>query len=297
MKILAAVVTHNRAKLLQRCLIALEGQNRPAEEIVVINNGSTDNTSSIIKEFQAKEIRQENTGSAGGWFTAINHALENKFSHIWLMDDDGFPEKDALKNLAEIINEDFACLSSVVINEDNNNSFVFSYPLIKRNGKPNTLMFWKKYKQLNKLPLINDQYYPYAHLFNGALINIDAIKIIGNVSPEYFMYGDEVDYFFRLSTVGIVGSTPLAKHFHPNVMNREYSIKRIYYNTKNNLIIYRKYYDYPLLHMIIGPFIILARTYKTNGLPFTLSLIFGKNKKIFLKAINRGLSNKIGVDY
>jgi len=213
-----------------------------------------------------------------------------------LMDDDGFPEKDALKNLAEIINEDFACLSSVVINEDKNNSFVFSYPLIKKNGKPHTLKFWKKYRQLNKLPLINNLYYPYAHLFNGALININAVKIIGNVNPEYFMYGDEVDYFFRLLKVGKVGSTPLAKHFHPNVLERPYSIKRIYYNTKNNLINYKKYYDFPLIHQVLGPLLIIARIYKSNGPLFALSLILGKNKHTFFKGIIQGFKNKIGLD-
>lgn len=297
MKILAAIVTHNRAALLERCLLSLERQTQSPHEILVVNNGCSDNTSSVLKKFKVTELKQENTGSAGGWNSAINYAMQRKFDYVWLMDDDGYPEENALKNLSSKISDNFSCLSSVVINEENKNSFVFSYPLLKKNGMPNTLKFWVKYKHLDDLPLVDSTYYPYAHLFNGALICADAIEKIGNVNPNYFMYGDEVDYFFRLREVGIVGSTPLAKHFHPNVSQRPYSIMRIYYNTKNNLINYKKYYDFPLIHQVFGPFIIFARIYKSNGPLFALSLIFGKNKNIFFKGILRGFKNKIGLDF
>lgn len=298
MKVLAAIVTHNRATLLDRCIKNILNQTKLPDTILVVNNGSTDNTDKILDKYkQLKRIKQNNLGSAGGWNTAIKFCLENDFEYIWLMDDDGYPDQEALKILLNNFEDKFSCLSSVIIDEHNHDRFVFPYPLIKKNGVPNTLKFWRKFSYINQLPLKENLYYPYAHLFNGALIKVESIKRIGNVDPGYFIYGDEVDFNFRLLSDGIVASIPIAKHYHPNVVERKYSVQRIYYNMKNNLINYRKHYDKPLLRSILGPAVIILRVFKANGFGFVVSLIAGKNRKIFFKSIKRGLKQKIGKDF
>jgi hypothetical protein len=45
------VVTRNRARLLERCLASLAGQKRAADEIVVVDNGSTDDTAEVVRGF------------------------------------------------------------------------------------------------------------------------------------------------------------------------------------------------------------------------------------------------------
>ena len=40
MKIIAAVVTHNRRELLGRCIDHLQRQTRAADKIIIINNGT-----------------------------------------------------------------------------------------------------------------------------------------------------------------------------------------------------------------------------------------------------------------
>jgi glycosyltransferase involved in cell wall biosynthesis len=44
MKILAAIVTYNRSKLLERCIDHILGQTRKPDGLIVINNSSTDDT-------------------------------------------------------------------------------------------------------------------------------------------------------------------------------------------------------------------------------------------------------------
>ena len=34
-------------------------------------------------------------------------------------------------------------------------------------------------------------------IFNGTLIAVNSINKIGNVNKDYFIYGEEVDYFHR----------------------------------------------------------------------------------------------------
>ena len=92
-RIIAVVVTHNRCKLLKRCINNILNQSVPPEEILVINNGSTDNTKDELKKLKINTIYQDNLGSAGGWVTGIKYAIEKKFDAIWLMDDDGYPDR------------------------------------------------------------------------------------------------------------------------------------------------------------------------------------------------------------
>lgn len=297
MKILAAVVTHNRSKLLLRCIESLRKQTFQTDEILVINNGSTDNTKEILSINNVKHINQDNLGSAGGWNTAINFGLSNNFDYIWLMDDDGFPDKESLKNLVNALDDSISCLSSIVVSEDDDTKLVFGFPKVDKDGIPRLNSFWKKIYEVNGLVPNKNGLIEYAHLFNGALISISHIRKIGNVNTQYFMYGDEVDYYFRLRLSGKVMSCIKSKHYHPNVFLREYSLMRIYYNIKNNLINYQKYHNYIYLKKILGPAVILLRILKTNGLMFVLSLIFGRNAKVFYTAIYRGFKNQIGHDY
>ena len=297
MRVLTVVVTHNRSKLLLRCINAINSQSLATNEILIINNGSTDDTEELLIKNNIPFIAQENLGSAGGWNTGINYALENNFDYIWMMVDDGYPDQYSLQNLVNNLDESISCVSSIVVREDMPSRFVFSFPEIDSNGSPKILSFLRKVHRVEDIIHDDSGLIPYAHLFNGALISVSHIRSIGNVNPDYFMYGDEVDYYFRLRSVGRVVSSIQSKHFHPNILSREYSLMRIYFNIKNNLINYQKHYDLKFIRKCVGPFIILMRVTRTNGLRFAVSLLIGKNAIIFYKAIYRGFKLKLGHDF
>ena len=128
MNILTIIVTHNRCKLLSRCIDHVQSQSRLSDALVVINNGSNDGTLEMLKSRGIAVIDQENVGSAGGWHRGIQHALDRGFEAVWMMDDDGFPDSDALNKLEKILTPGIACASSVVIREDYSNHFVFPFP-------------------------------------------------------------------------------------------------------------------------------------------------------------------------
>ena len=144
MKILAAVVTYNRGPLLDRCLNHLILQSYKADEILVVNNGSTDNTEKILIENRVKFISQENLGSAGGWHSGIQFAIDEGFDYVWLMDDDGYPDKNALNELIKYDDKEISCISSIVVREDEPSKLVFGYPEIDHSGNPKILSFLKK---------------------------------------------------------------------------------------------------------------------------------------------------------
>ena len=298
MKIIVAVVTFNRSVLLSRCLDNILLQSRIPDQIIVINNGSTDDTEEILRARGIKCITQENVGSAGGWHRAISLSVEECFDAVWLMDDDGFPHKDALLHLEKEMQPNIACAASVVLQENEPDRFVFDMPKLNQSKLPALFALSRKYSTINALePHSQDGVYQFAHLFNGALISTDAVKKIGNINREYFIYGDEVDFYYRLKEVGAVISVLAAKHFHPAVEFRPITKIKIYYWIKNNLILYRKYFPWPSFYQFAGIGLILYRTAKRNGLKTSISLIFGSLAPVFYTAIYRGLKGRIAKDY
>jgi hypothetical protein len=102
----AIVPTYNRASLLRECLESLFAQTRPLDQILVVDDGSTDDTQQILCAFGAKLtiLRKENAGKAA----ALNHALAQcESDYVWICDDDDTAEPDACAALAGALDTDF----------------------------------------------------------------------------------------------------------------------------------------------------------------------------------------------
>ena len=297
-KIIAVVVTRNRRRLLERCIDYLQNQSREPDEILVINNGSTDDTENMLRSRGIHYITQENVGSAGGWYRGIQYALEDGFDAVWLMDDDGYPDREALNLLEQKLHSEVACVSSVVLREDKPTHFVFPFSVLDKNGLPVVFAFPRKIPTLKGLSRItNGGMYPFAHLFNGVLVSIEAVRQIGNINRDFFIYGEEVDYLFRLRKFGPVYSVLSAHHFHPDVRKRPYTPVKIYYYVKNTLILNKRYFNLVFVRNILTVVAALGRTTYRNGLFKALSYVAGRNAHTFYRAILYGLRGQIGKDY
>lgn len=101
----AVIVTYNRADKLVRVLEALDKQTRAPDRIYVIDNASTDNTATLMKERQGDTLRHlrlaRNMGGAGGFNAGVKAAFADGFDLMWISDDDAYPEPDALEKLID----------------------------------------------------------------------------------------------------------------------------------------------------------------------------------------------------
>lgn len=101
----AVVVTWNRIDLLKQALAAIEGQTRPVDLLIVVDNASTDGTGAYLAErsWSVPHVvfsLTENTGGAGGFARGLDEAV--RCGHAaWLLDDDGIPAPDALAVMIE----------------------------------------------------------------------------------------------------------------------------------------------------------------------------------------------------
>ncbi|MGO3146374.1 MAG: glycosyltransferase family 2 protein [Leucobacter sp.] len=102
--IAAVVVTFNRLEKLKKVIASIEAQEHHPTHLVIVDNASTDGTGEYLAGLSSSvpfEIvpLETNTGGAGGFSVGMRRGYELGADYVWIMDDDGYPDPDALKKL------------------------------------------------------------------------------------------------------------------------------------------------------------------------------------------------------
>ncbi len=115
------VPVYNTSKYLKKCLDSLVKQNFKDFEIIIVNDGSTDNSKDIIKKYESKysNIKVINEENQGLSMARNNGVKKVSGKYIIFIDSDDYVEKDLLKQIdKEIAGVDV--LRYQVITEDEN---------------------------------------------------------------------------------------------------------------------------------------------------------------------------------
>ena len=103
LSVASVTVAYNAAEMLPQQIEALLLQARPVQEIIVVDNASTDGTGAMLAERypQVTVLRmEENLGAAGAWAAGLSYAaLNKKYDWVWTFDDDSVPPADSLARL------------------------------------------------------------------------------------------------------------------------------------------------------------------------------------------------------
>lgn len=102
----AVVVTYNRLEKLKKGIAAIRASSVPPQTIVLVDNDSTDGTGDYLRSIADDEdvhvlSLPKNVGGAGGFAAGLERAYELGADFFWIMDDDCYPEPDALGRLLE----------------------------------------------------------------------------------------------------------------------------------------------------------------------------------------------------
>ena len=90
------VPVYNTEKYVKRCLDSIKSQTFKDYEVIIINDGSTDNSSDIISKYPYKIINQENQGLS---MTRNNGVKEASGEYLIFLDSDDYIEKNLLKEI------------------------------------------------------------------------------------------------------------------------------------------------------------------------------------------------------
>lgn len=205
-RVACVIVTYNRLELLKMAIMSLRKQSYVDNNIIIVNNGSTDGTKEwLTGQTDLIVINQTNLGGAGGFYSGMKYAFENGYEWIWMMDDDGVADKYQLENLlkgAKRLNSNF--VNALVCNIDNKERLAFGHDI---DGHHISLA-----KEAKRMTEIKNSINP----FNGTLVHRSVIEKIGFIKKEMFIWGDEVEYMNRAMKAGYVLYTITdAIHYHP----------------------------------------------------------------------------------
>jgi GT2 family glycosyltransferase len=105
-RVVATILTRNRVELLRKSVRAALDQTHPPDELIVVDNASTDDTLEVLAgEFPGVTTvaLPENQGATGGFYEAIAAGRRTGADWLWLLDDDSIARPDALAELVGVL--------------------------------------------------------------------------------------------------------------------------------------------------------------------------------------------------
>ncbi|MHA7987257.1 glycosyltransferase family 2 protein [Rathayibacter sp. CAU 1779] len=250
MRVVAVVVAYNRRDLLLECVEALHAQSRPLDGVVVVDNASTDGSAEALEAaFPDVDVQRLpiNTGGAGGFTVAIEHAISAHHADlIWVMDDDTIPTSTALESMLDArsaARETPAILASRVVWTDG-----LDHPMNTPRRKP--LVSRQEQRDADAVESVPIR----SASFVSMLVEAEAVRAAGLPVAEYFIWNDDFEFTSRVlrSRRGLF--VPASVVLHKTKARADTDAdpgERFYYEVRNKLWLFRRspalaWFEYPL---------------------------------------------------
>lgn len=107
-KISVIIPTYNSEKYVTRCLDSLKAQTIAPYEIIFVNDGSTDNTLNLLRQYKGLDLQVitiENHGQGYARNLALSKAQGD---YVWFIDSDDMISSNAIERLTEIADKEAA---------------------------------------------------------------------------------------------------------------------------------------------------------------------------------------------
>lgn len=251
--IASVTVSYNGAKVLPGHLDALSRQERGLQEIIVVNNGSTDGTRELLAQRYPQVTvlnLPENVGVGGGFSAGLSYAaIERKHDWIWLFDNDSMPREDAGRRLEEAISSfdgpvnEIGMLTPVGVHSQTKARY---YPEFWRDR------FVKPSTEDVKEPI----WFADFAMSSGSLVRRDVVESVGLPRSDFFMDGVDFEYCLRIRNHGYkiavvnaaelehsLGNPRRVKFFGITKVVGEHAPWRQYYLARN--VVYVVWWLYP----------------------------------------------------
>ncbi len=231
------------------CLLSLRQVNYDNHEVILVDNGSTDNSPSRIRNaFPDLNIVElgRNLGFAGACNAGIRYALSQGSEFVWLLNIDTTVDRDALQALVDKARRSprsAACGSAIYFMDD---------PQRLQAWGGGHVNFWlgRSRHYLQAVPDNSVEFITGASM----LISRKAIESIGLLDEHFFMYWEDADYCFRLRCSGwnlSVAGQSRVWHKGSSSVGKE-SVKLDRYFNASAKRFFRKHAAAPLLAIWIG---------------------------------------------
>lgn len=290
-KVFIILLNWNNWHETRECLESLKKVDYDNFEIVVVDNGSSEEEHEKIKivhttyNIQHTIYNKDNLGFAGGNNAGIKYALEYGADYVLLLNNDAVAAPDFLTELIRVgeSNAQYGIFGSRIY-KYGTDEVVFD------GGKVNSSFTKASHTIYN----IQNTTYNLVDYITGAamLIKKEVIERIGFMREEYFLYYEDVDWCIRARREGYkCVIVPTSHVWHKvSATNKEGSPSYIYYHTRNALMLAK--FNGNILQKIsvyfIGAWILLKQIFKFMLMP---------SKRIWAKAMAKGVADFYAARY
>jgi GT2 family glycosyltransferase len=246
------IPTWNRADLLELVLKSVGEQSYPRREVIVVDNGSADNSVAVGIAAGANVIRlEENRGfaeavnqgiraAAGDWLLILNNDVTLQTDYI-----------ERLVEAATVEGCDFA--TGKILMADARGLLEGSFDLVSRGGyawrcgygRPDGPV-WSQARRIAWAPM------------TAALFHRRVFDFLGLIDVTYRSYYEDVDFGLRCAKAGFGGRyVPSAVVYHLGSATLGKRSARIYFwSARNQVLLLANHYDLATVRRAAGPIII-----------------------------------------
>ena len=282
------IPNYNGKEYLKPCIESILASERKPDEIIVVDNASTDNSLDTISEYTdfVKIIRHDdNLGFTG----AVNHGIvASRNPYIYLLNNDTRVEPDTIENLVKAMDSDekLFSLGSLMLSMDNPDIIdnagdyynLLGYARARGNGKSRF-----NYK-------VDNLQSTFSACAGAAMYRARIFNEIGLFDDRHFAYLEDVDIGYRARIYGyenavLAGS--LVYHKGSAVSGSKHNAFKVSHSSRNS--VYVAYKNMPFLQYLCNlPFLIAGRLFKTVF--FLLKGLGG----VYIKGTFRGIFGSLG---
>ncbi|MCB1045127.1 MAG: glycosyltransferase family 2 protein [Acidobacteria bacterium] len=256
MNVSVVIVNWNGAPLLLECLDAVRAQSHPALEVIVVDNGSVDESVEILRAYEWDRLKlillPENTGFAAGNNAAIKQA---KGEVVALLNNDAVPDPDWLKaGLRGFQNPKVGMVACRVIR----------YYQRDQIDKVGHLMYADGLNRGCGTGTPNDERWdPHRETLwpdgCAGLYTMSMIREIGLLDEDFFLYGEDAEWGMRGRWAGfscLYRSDSRVFHKH-SVSLGKFSPNKVFYVERNRIWLMVK--TFPWTMILASPFYTFKR--------------------------------------
>jgi hypothetical protein len=241
------VIWNGKADTIE-CLDSFRADTYPNREIIVVDNGSTDDSVAVIRaEYPEVVILQtgKNLGFTGGNNVGIRHAIETGTDYVYLINNDTTVEPDAIEKLVEAAeaNPDAGLLAPVIHDFEEPRAIWFA-------GSAINLRRGAAWHDNSRQPTREEAPYEVPWATGCAmLIRAGLAKTLGGFDDRYFLSWEDVDLSLRVRNEGQrLLVVPSSRIYHKGGQSGK-NLNGVYgyYQVRNSLLLASKHSgrDYP----------------------------------------------------
>lgn len=206
LRVLISVLNYNNFKATKKCVDSLIENVVDEQEIFIIDNNSPDNSFIKLKDtFKAIKVVKSkvNGGYASGHKIAVDYAVNNNFDLIWILNNDLTVRENTLIELCKAhLKYGLALYGSITLKSENPDIINFGGGKTDNISKP---FNYNSYENISLEDYNNKTGFRAVQSIEGSsfIIPIKVIKKHGFMIEDFFMYGEEIDYCYKLNKLGI----------------------------------------------------------------------------------------------